>query len=573
MHLPFSLRHSIGSASFSNRPERIASRTSRTASAPLMTAGVIMAVLLTLFLTTPAWTVASADAPAKPPFIRNFDTLMEIGGIKALTASETHFYILSEREGLIVFRAHSDSLQWLYSSSGLANRGDNLVTDIRFSYLFGKDRRLTVIEPTSVLGVYSSTRLDTDPSDVVRIENDLFLAGLGNGVKRLSVETPESLDRKPDLVFPHQETIVALARIGRQLFALDASNRLFHFEYEDGDITLMAEHRMPRGTRHLYVDGTRLYAASTLGDIYRIRPDGRADGLFSIDEPVTHFLRWKNNYFIRGGSNRIWVTRQGVRPTLFRDDADAGNYMVVVKDQLWISEYQQLGQWQQTDDYTSRVLRSPDATDRPAPHDTRHDDHPDDRKPGSGDTLRLAPIDDQIIPFPRPLIIAFRLESGHHLQDIRFQQRSRIDGIQIRGNSMYWRPSTSDVGNHIISIIASSRDGQTDSTSFQVTVRQFNSPPRFTPVRTLSIALDEEFSIPIRAHDPDGSGNGLIRYIGVDLPDGSSLNERTGLFRWTPARRQAGTHEFQVIATDQYGAAASLDVRINVLDLRRDGSE
>ena len=58
----------------------------------------------------------------------------------------------------------------------------------------------------------------------------------------------------------------------------------------------------------------------------------------------------------------------------------------------------------------------------------------------------------------------------------------------------------------------------------------------------------------------------LIRYVGVDMPEGARIDERSGLFQWTPTIRQVGTHEFKVIATDQYGAAASLTVTLKVTE-------
>jgi len=71
----------------------------------------------------------------------------------------------------------------------------------------------------------------------------------------------------------------------------------------------------------------------------------------------------------------------------------------------------------------------------------------------------------------------------------------------------------------------------------------------------------------ISAIDPDGINQSLIRYLGVDMPDGAQINETTGRFRWNPDERQVGEHTFRVIATDQYGAAASQDYTINVVEL------
>jgi len=519
----------------------------------LLLGGLLLSLALKAFPT---------HSEARPQPVRSHESLMDIPDIKAITSSEAHMYVLSGREGLVVFRTGTGEPQWLYSSSGLANRGDRLETDIRFSYLFGRDGRLTVIEPTSVLGVYSSTQLADDPNDLVRLGNDLFLADRETGLLRISLETPESVDRDPEMAFSHNRPFLSLARISNQLFALDDQARLFVFELDDGSLTQSGNFQLPRGASQLYAPGNRLYMTTNGGAVYRIRSDGRSDELFRISEPVMDLEHWNDNYLIRGESRRIWIARQGLRPTLFRDDPSAGNHITVFKDQLWISEHRQLGRW---------VDAGHVATMRPDP-ETADPDTPLVTRPGSpaDEPLRISGINNQIIPYPRPLLMSLSLESAHDISSISFQQRSRIDAIHIRGNGLYWQPSSSDIGSHEISIIASAPDGQADSTSFTVTVRPFNSPPRFSPVRPLSIPVDDEFSIPIHATDPDGSDASLIRYIGVDLPDGATLDEQSGRFRWTPTRRQTGEHEFQVIATDQFGAASSMNITVQVIDLSRD---
>ncbi len=493
---------------------------------------------------------------ARPQPVRSHETLMEIPDIRAISSSETHMYVLSGREGLVVFRTGTESLQWLYSSSGLANRGERLITDIRFSYLIGQDGRLTVIEPTSVLGVYSSTQLASEPNDLVRLGTNLYLTGR-NSLLRLSLETPESVDQSPENVFSHNRPFISVDRISNQLFALDNQSRLLLFDYDDGELVEAGNYQLPQSAEKLHVLGNRLYMTTESGAIFRIRSDGRSDELFRIDEAITQLERWNDNYLIRGESSRIWLARQGLRPTLFREDPDAGNHITVFKEQLWISEFRQLSRWEDA----GQIATLPSAGQRAADSDSQ----------GSSDeSLRISPIDNQIIPYPRPLLIPLDIDSSHDLNKISFQQRSHIDGIRIRGNGLYWQPSSSDAGTHNVSVIASLPDGQSDSTSFRITVRPFNSPPRFSPVRTLSIPVEEEFSIPIQATDPDGSDVNLIRYIGVDLPDGASIHEQSGSFQWTPVRRQTGEHEFQVIATDQYGAASSMNITINVIDLARE---
>ncbi len=108
--------------------------------------------------------------------VQDYSQLMNIPNVKAIEASETHLYILSDTDGMAVFRINPDQLQWLYTSSGMQRRGYNLSADVRFAYMFGENRRLTILEPTSVLGVYSATLLPQKPLAAVRLQNKLYVA-------------------------------------------------------------------------------------------------------------------------------------------------------------------------------------------------------------------------------------------------------------------------------------------------------------------------------------------------------------------------------------------------------------
>ncbi|MDI6401570.1 putative Ig domain-containing protein [Balneolaceae bacterium ANBcel3] len=502
--------------------------------------------------------IARSEAESQPPrLVKSLDTIMEIPEILAVSSSDAHLYVLSSREGLIVFRTHADEPKWLYTSDGLADRGPYIHSDIRFAYLFGTDDRLTIIEPTSLLGVYSSTRLGFTPSDVARVGNTLFLADQEIGIHALSLETSETVDTPPETSYTHSAPVVSLAATSRHLFALDNNATLLHFEYDNGTLEKLQDFSLPDETDQLFLVANRIYFSTSSGAVFRLRSDGRMDELFSISESVSCLEHWNNFYVIRGESKRVWLAGQGISPVLLRENPTAGNFITTFKNQLWMSDYRQFSRWMDGREF--------------AEFETEGQPEVSDDTPET-DALRLAPIEDQIIPYPRPLILPLKIEGKHAIEDILFQYASSLDGIHINKNGLYWQPSSSDIGTHLITIIATSRDGQSDSASFQVSVRPFNSPPRFTPIRPLSIPVNEPFSIPFRATDPDGVSASLVRYIGVDLPDGASIEEQTGAFSWTPSRRQTGEHEFQIIATDQYGAASSMNVRIQVLDVSREGS-
>ena len=167
------------------------------------------------------------------------------------------------------------------------------------------------------------------------------------------------------------------------------------------------------------------------------------------------------------------------------------------------------------------------------------------------------------------MLLPLELEGDFPVDNVQYVYQSDVENAKIRGNGFYWQPQANDVGTHEFKIVATSSDGQVDSTSFTADIRSFNAPPRFSPVRPVTIPVGESFTLPVKATDPDGMNPDLIRYLGVDLPEGSRIDEHTGRFTWTPTARQVGENKFQVIATDQYGAAAQTDIMIRVIEVTR----
>ncbi len=185
----------------------------------------------------------------------------------------------------------------------------------------------------------------------------------------------------------------------------------------------------------------------------------------------------------------------------------------------------------------------------------------------SGQSFDIKPIPDQIVPYPHALLLPFQIDGDVNVGDIEFSYQSNIDDAIIQGQSIYWKPEMEDVGRHRIEITATAPNGQTAGTRFMVEVRSFNAPPRFIPIRRISVPVGIPYRLPIKALDPDGMNKNLIRYLGVNLPNGATINEQTGIFKWEPSARQIGENTFRVIATDQFGAASSIDVTIRVIQV------
>lgn len=494
----------------------------------------------------------TATAIAQPQLKKDYTTSMEIPSIIAMESSPAHLYVLSDSEGMVVFRAHSDSLQWLYSSTGMEQRGNRVTADVRFAYLFGHNRRLTVLEPTSVLGVYSSTLLSEKPLDAQRIKQKLYLALGTGGLARISLQNPASVDSTADLVAQEtlqNEDIIDLEASEDQLFVLSSNENLFVFEQTERGLNLSRELSLLRELDRIFLLNQTLIGSDKSGNIYEVNREGELSKLGTIDEEVKKIRAWNDWLIIKGNSDRVWTSYQNRAPVLWKDDPDAGNYFTVTKNQLWLSEYNQISQI-----VSSRQTAASSSTVN---------------SPALPSSIKLKPIENQVVPYPKPLLLTLELETDIPADQIQFAYQSDIESANIKGKGFYWQPKADDVGQHRFKILATASNGASDSTSFTVDVRSFNAPPRFAPLRPISIPVGESFTLPVRATDPDGMHKNLIRYLGVDLPEGASVNEKTGELTWTPTARQVGENKFRVIATDQYGAASSVDITIRVVSTQK----
>ena len=488
---------------------------------------------------------------------------MEIPDIVAMESSDSHMYVLSDSEGLVVFRALSDSLQWLYSSTGMQDRGSFMQSDIRFAYLYGNGRRLTVVEPTSVLGVYSSTLLPSPPRSVSRIGNNLYLALGMTGLGVLDLSSPESVDSGIVILDAERyrnEPVQSLVSDNEQtLYVLSGGNRIDIYRFNRDRVSneensAAAVHdervRLDRSTSQLYLTENELLGSDEEGRVFLINSDGRTSVIADAGAPVIKLDSWNSQLVFQTSDGILWAGNyedaDGI--SAWRTNPSAGNHFSVTEDELWVSNF---------NDIAPVVPQINGLNTRPQ---------------RSNGPLRIAEIDDIIIPFPKPLILPIDLENRVE-SSVSFSFQAPFPNARIRGNTFYWQPTATQTGRHRVEIFATTPEGESHSRSFMVELRPFNSPPRFTPLRPITIPISEAFELEIKAIDPDGMNQDLIRYLGVDLPDGARLNERTGQFTWSPTIRQVGTHQFEVVATDQYGAAASQNVEIRVLEIGDSESE
>lgn len=249
---------------------------------------------------------------------------------------------------------------------------------------------------------------------------------------------------------------------------------------------------------------------------------------------------------IRSTDGQLWIGILGGDLTHWKQNEQAGNFYTVNKDRLYITEFNSI----------FPVQRSPEGS------------FSDDQSNTGNQPFSIQSVEQVTLPFPKPLLLPIEIQGyPGNVSDITLSVESSIDGINVRGSSLFWQPGASSTGRHEVTVTATTPEGRSTQTSFTVDVKPFNSPPRFTPSREQSIPANEQFELQISAFDPDGTHPELVRYLGVDLPNGASLDEQTGVFTWEPSIRQVGDHQFRVIATDQFGAAASQDYNMQVIEM------
>lgn len=507
---------------------------------------------------------AAASLPVQVTLTEDYGELMSVPSVIAVESTPLHTYILSESDGLLVFRNSADSLQWMYTSSGMQRRGYKLSADARFAYLHGNGTRLSVVEPTSVLGVYSSTDLPAAPVAVARTGTLLWVAMGDHGLGALTLESPESVDAEP--AYPHSESFESLQILdlasdpSSHLFVLtrdraDGSRQLHVVESVDiSQSRYAARLTLDRQLDRLHLVSGELFASNAQGDLYRLREDGSTEFVSGFGVQPDKIRRRGETLFVRTLGGKLWVGGIESGFAVARGEAEAGNFVGVSHHGVYLSQYGRV----------TPVSVTETASEPTAGIDVEAQGEPGDAASGAP---RLVPIPDQVIPYPKPLILPIRLERSMASGQVDFALIGGADNAVVRGRSFYWQPRATQNGRHTFTLLATSNVGLTDTTSFRVDVRPFNAPPRFVPIRPVTIPVQEAFTTRFEATDPDGMDSGFIRYMGVDLPEGSRIDENTGTFDWSPELRHAGQHAFRVIATDQFGAASAIDVTIRVADL------
>ena len=128
-----------------------------------------------------------------------------------------------------------------------------------------------------------------------------------------------------------------------------------------------------------------------------------------------------------------------------------------------------------------------------------------------------------------------------------------------------WTPDYDDSGTYSITFTVS--DGSlSDSETINIEVTHVNLPPRLMVIGPQETDEDLTLKIPAEASDED-EGDTLY-YSVVDSPEGSEINESSGVFTWTPTYDQEGTYNIKFVVSDGLMEDTE-DVTINVNNVNR----
>jgi len=109
-------------------------------------------------------------------------------------------------------------------------------------------------------------------------------------------------------------------------------------------------------------------------------------------------------------------------------------------------------------------------------------------------------------------------------------------------------PTNNDVGTYRVNITVSDGRGGVASHVFDLRVINVNDPPVFTSTANTTASAGKAYSYQAKATDVD-KGDVLEYSLGT-APDGMSVDKKTGLVTWTPAKTQGGANKVVVKVTD-----------------------
>ncbi|MEE3286197.1 MAG: protein kinase, partial [Planctomycetota bacterium] len=171
----------------------------------------------------------------------------------------------------------------------------------------------------------------------------------------------------------------------------------------------------------------------------------------------------------------------------------------------------------------------------------------------------LETIPAQSVDEGQTLSVSVRVADGTRFVDgVAYELGSReiLKGctLDARSGVLDWTPGETDGGTELqITVWAKFADQPEldNKQTFTVTVKEVNSPPVVDSIPDQEVERGKPFRLRVMASDSDLPANQLRYQLVGPLPSGSSLDDVTGEFTWTPDETvQLGPREFSLRVSD-----------------------
>ncbi|NTV47331.1 MAG: DUF5011 domain-containing protein, partial [Chlorobiales bacterium] len=130
-------------------------------------------------------------------------------------------------------------------------------------------------------------------------------------------------------------------------------------------------------------------------------------------------------------------------------------------------------------------------------------------------------------------------------------------------------------GTYTITYKVEDAGGLSNTKTQTITVANKNRSPKLTVSSSPSVkaTATESVSISLSASDEDSEDAGNLGFTAENLPQGASLDSKSGNFTWTPSAEQTGTEKITFKVTDKNGATDTKSITIVVSKPVVTGSE
>ena len=149
-------------------------------------------------------------------------------------------------------------------------------------------------------------------------------------------------------------------------------------------------------------------------------------------------------------------------------------------------------------------------------------------------------------------------------RSVNWSLDSGPNGLSVDADgTLRWTPTTSQLGEQLIQLTASTADGESETVSLAIEVnsRETNQAPVIDSTPVTSVSLGNEFQYDVMVSDGDRD---IHAFELLQAPAGMSIHPSRGTVRWTPETDQLGEATVVVQVSDPIGAVAIQEFTVDV---------